>query len=94
MMLPNYERPHGFQELDALTSNKTHPELFWTKLGININPCKNWFVTWIDILLSEIGRMRCEKAYPLVLYHLKVTFHEASKLIASAWVSWSRGLEK
>jgi hypothetical protein len=44
-------------EVAAMRVDDKSPELYWTKLGIHINPCKNWFVTWIDILLSDIERM-------------------------------------
>ena len=50
MVLPSVKRPHGFHELEAWTSNKTHSKLYWTKPDIHINPSKNWFVTWIDII--------------------------------------------
>ena len=79
MRLPIVKRPHGFQELAAWKCNNTHPVLYWTKLGIDIHPCKNWFVTCIDIFLSEIEKMWFEMAYLLVLYRLKVTCHQASK---------------
>ena len=57
MRLTNVKRPHGVQELAVWTSNKTHPEHNWTKLGIHIHPCKNWFVTWIDNFIIEIERI-------------------------------------
>ena len=76
MRIPNVKRPHVFQELAALTNITTHSELYWTKLGIHMHPCKNWFVKWIDIFLSEIERMwlKCilfKMSYLLVLYHSK-----------------------